>query len=100
LQPNLFGGRPVLRTGNIGSYERPLSECDEIVIAVDTAVETGASNDYTACVVLGRSGHRIHVLQVECYRLPFIEQDMLVRELSLKYRTAHIVVGAANGGTH
>jgi phage terminase large subunit-like protein len=64
----------LLTLGNIGIYAHRLREYDETVIAVDTAVETGASNDYTACVVLGRSGHPIHVLQVERDRLPFVEQ--------------------------
>jgi hypothetical protein len=48
------------------------------VIAVDTAMETGEGNDYTACVVLGRAGHRIDVLRVERHKIPFVEQLMLV----------------------
>jgi predicted phage terminase large subunit-like protein len=88
----------LLRTGNLGTYERRLRKYDEFVIAVDTAVETGELNDYTACVVLGRSGHRIHVLQVERGRLAFVEQIMLVRDLSREYPAAHVLVEAANSG--
>jgi predicted phage terminase large subunit-like protein len=89
----------LLRTGNMGTYERPLRAYDEMVIAVDTAIETGETNDYTACVVLGRSGHRIDVLQVERHRLPFVEQLMLVRDLTREYPIAHVLVEAANAGS-
>jgi predicted phage terminase large subunit-like protein len=88
----------LLRLGNMGTYTRALREYDELVIAVDTALETGVANDYTACVVLGRSGHRIHVLQVERARLPFIEQVYLVRELTRNYPAAHVLIEAANSG--
>ena len=50
-------------------YDKPRRDYDELVIAVDTAMETGEANDYTACVVLGRYGHRIHVLRVERDRI-------------------------------
>jgi predicted phage terminase large subunit-like protein len=88
----------LLRTGNLGTYDHPLRNYDEMVIAVDTALETGEWNDYTACVVLGRSGHRIHVLRVERHRLAFVEQLMLVRDLTREYPTAHVLVEAANAG--
>jgi len=88
----------LLRLGNIGSYRHQLTQYDESVIAVDTALETGEGNDYTACVVLGRVAHRIHVLQVERHRLPFIEQVMLICELARTYPAAQILVEAANAG--
>jgi predicted phage terminase large subunit-like protein len=88
----------LLRLGNVGTYRQRLSEYDEVVIAVDTALETGEGNDFTACVVLGRSGHRIHVLQVELDRIPFIEQVMLLCALNREYPGAQILVEAANSG--
>lgn len=88
----------LLRLGNVSAYRQRLTEYDEVVIAVDTALETGEANDYTACVVLGRSRHRIHVLQVERDRLPFIEQVMLVCQLARAYPGAHILIEAANSG--
>jgi predicted phage terminase large subunit-like protein len=88
----------LLRLGNVGRYSEPRRTYDEVVISVDTAMETGEGNDYTACVVLGRVGHRIHVLRVERHKMPFVEQLMLVRELTRTYPRAHIVVEAANSG--
>ena len=88
----------LLRLGNVSRYDEPRRDYDEIVIAVDTAMETGEGNDYTACVVLGRYGHHIHVLQVERDKLPFVEQLMMVRELTRAYRGAHVIVEAANSG--
>lgn len=88
----------LLRLGNLGTYVRRLSEYDEVVVAVDTALETGEGNDFTACVVLGRAGHRIDVLQVERHRLAFVEQLMLVCELARAYGGAHVLVEAANSG--
>jgi len=88
----------LLRLGNVERYDTRRRDYDEIVIAVDTAMETGEANDYTACVVLGRHGHHIDVLQVERDRLPFIEQLMLVRELTRSYPGAHVLVEAANSG--
>lgn len=88
----------LLRLGNVGTYDEPLDEYDETVIAVDTAIETDEANDYTACVVLGRRGRHIHVLQVEQHRIAFAEQLMLVRNLTRAYPDAHVVVEAANAG--
>ena len=88
----------MLRLGNVSRYGERRRSYDEVVIAVDTAMETGEGNDYTACVVLGRYGHHIHVLQVERDKLAFIEQVMMVRELTRAYRGAHVVVEAANSG--
>ena len=88
----------LLRLGNVDRYDKPRRDYDELVIAVDTAMETGEANDYTAGVVLGRCEHRIDVLRVERARLPFIEQVMMVRELTRVYRGAHVVVEAANAG--
>lgn len=88
----------LLRLGNVGTYDEQLPDYDELVIAVDTAIETGEANDYTACVVLGRKGHRIHVLQVERGRMPFVEQLILVSSLAREYPTAQILVEAANSG--
>jgi predicted phage terminase large subunit-like protein len=88
----------LLRLGNVSTYRHRLTDYDEVVVAVDTAIETGEGNDYTACVVLGRSGHRVHVLQVERDRLPFIEQVLLVCQLARAYPGAHVLVEAANCG--
>jgi len=88
----------LLRLGNVERYDKPRRDYDEIVIAVDTAMETGEANDYTACVVLGRCEHRIDVLHVDRARLPFVEQLMMVRELTRVYRGAHVLVEAANAG--
>ena len=88
----------LLRLGNVGGYSEPRRRYDELVIAVDTAMETGEGNDYTACVVLGRVGHRIDVLRVERHKIPFVEQVWLVRDLTREYRSAHVVVEAANSG--
>ena len=88
----------LLRLGNVGRYSEPRRDYDEIVISVDTAMETGEGNDYTACVVLGRFSHRIHVLRVERHKIPFVEQVMLVRDLTREYPSAHFVVEAANSG--
>jgi predicted phage terminase large subunit-like protein len=88
----------LLRLGNMGTYREAQSDYDEMVIAVDTAIETGETNDYTACVVLGRKGHRIHVLQVERDRMAFVEQLMLVSSLSREYPNAQVLVEAANSG--
>jgi hypothetical protein len=55
----------VLCSINGERYQSQRREYDEIVIAVDTAMETGEANDYTACVVLGRHEHHIDVLKVE-----------------------------------
>ena len=81
-----------------GRYDKPRRDYDELVIAVDTAMETGEAHDYTACVVLGRWEHRIDVLHVDRAKLPFVEQLMMVRELTRVYRGAHVVVEAANAG--
>lgn len=88
----------LLRIGNLGRYREQFTEYDEMVISVDTAIETGEGNDYTACVVLGRRGHRIQVVQVEQDRMPFIEQVMLVSALAREYPHAQILVEAANSG--
>lgn len=90
----------LLRVGNMGTYPSalPLDDYDEIVIAVDTAIETGEANDYTACVVLGRWGHRIHVLRVERHRVSFTEQLLLVCQLNRVYRGAQVLIEAANSG--
>jgi phage terminase large subunit-like protein len=88
----------LLRLGNVGTYACRLKDYDESVIAVDTALETGEMNDYTACVVLGRKGRHIHVLQVEQHRIAFSEQLLLVRQLTRTYPAAHVVVEAANSG--
>jgi predicted phage terminase large subunit-like protein len=88
----------LLRLGNVERYDKPRRDYDELVIAVDTAMETGEANDYTACVVLGRYEYRIDVLRVERAKVPFVEQLMMVRELTRVYRGAHVLVEAANAG--
>jgi predicted phage terminase large subunit-like protein len=97
-QRELLRRTALLRLGNVGTYACRLDDYDETVIAVDTALETGEANDYTACVVLGRTGRHIHVLQVEQHRMAFSEQLMLVRQLTRAYPAAHVLVEAANAG--
>ncbi len=84
--------------GNVERYDKPRRDYHELVSAVDTAMETGEANDYTACVVPGRREHRIDVLRVKRARVPFIERLMMVRELTRAYWGAHVVVEAANAG--
>jgi predicted phage terminase large subunit-like protein len=51
---------PVSREGNVvkiewlsGTYRTIPPRCDSIILALDTAYKTGASNDYSAAVVIG-----------------------------------------------
>jgi predicted phage terminase large subunit-like protein len=85
---------------NLGIYNEPLplEAYDALAVGCDTAMAVGDDNDYTACVVIGRHGPHIHVLNCIQGRIPFNEQLLLLRQLYHAYPGIHLVIENAGQG--
>lgn len=96
---------PVPAEGNIIKadwfvyQESPFPAHGEVIQSWDTAVKTGAKNDYSVCVTLRLSGKYIYVLDVSRRRLEFYELLEAAKGHALEYRTQTLLIEDAASGS-
>lgn len=98
-----FQQRPAPAEGEILKREwwqfwTELPEMEWIVQAWDTAFKTGRENDYSACLTVGYSGGRFHVLDRWKDRVAFPELERAVRAQQAKWMPDEILVEDAASG--
>ncbi len=75
------------------------SKFEYVIQSWDTAIKTGAKNDYSACVTLGiKSDGRIFVADASRYKLDPDSLRQQARALALKWKASTVLIEDANLG--